>query len=127
MSNKKTGKIIDILPTESGTSKAGKEWKKLTFAIDTNEEYNNIIAFELFGEEKVENFLKYNKLGQVVDVEFNISSNKWKDRYFTTAGAWKVSKANTTETALKQAADMIDNVFEPATDLVETAQDDLPF
>ena len=127
MSNKKTGEIIDILPTESGTSKAGKEWKKLTFAIDTNEEYNNIIAFELFGEEKVDNFLKYNKLEQVVDVEFNISSNKWKDRYFTTAGAWKVSKANTTETALAQAAEKIDAVFAPATDLVETAQDDLPF
>ena len=126
MSNKKTGEIIDILPTESGTSKAGKDWKKLTFAIDTNEEYNNIIAFELFGEEKVDNFLKYNKLEQVVDVEFNISSNKWKDRYFTTAGAWKVSKANTTETALAQAAEKIDAVFAPATDLVET-EDDLPF
>ena len=58
MSKTVTGKIIEILPTEKGTSKAGKDWQKLTFAIDTNEQYNNIIAFEVFGDEKVENFFK---------------------------------------------------------------------
>jgi len=126
MSNLKTGKIIEILPTESGTSKAGKDWKKLTFVIDTNEEYNNIIAFELFGDEKVDNFLKYNKVGKTVDVEFNISSNKWKDKYFTSASAWKITNANDTETALKQAAAVIDAVFEPADDLTEV-DNDLPF
>ena len=127
MSNKVTGEIIDILPTESGTSKAGKEWKKLTFAIETNKQYNNILAFEVFGDEKVENFLKYNKLGKTVDVEFNVSSNKWKDRYFTTASAWKITKANDTETALKQAAEMVDTVFEPAGDLSNDDNDGLPF
>ena len=126
MSNKVTGEIIDILPTESGTSKAGKDWKKLTFAIDTKEEYNNILALELFGDEKVDNFLKYNKVGRTVEVEFNISSNKWKDRYFTTASAWKVSKANDTPTALQQAASIIDAAFPPADDIQE-APDDLPF
>ena len=126
MSNKVTGKIIEILPTESGTSKAGKDWKKLTFAIDTNEQYNNIIAFELFGDEKVENFLKYNKIGRTVEVEYNLSSNKWKEKYFTSASAWKISKANDTETAMAQATAMVDKVFEPAGDL-NTANDDLPF
>jgi len=126
MSNKKTGKIVEILPTESGTSKAGKDWKKLTFAIDTNEEYNNIIAFEVFGEEKVDNFLKYNKIGKTVDVEFNLSSNKWKDRYFTSASAWKISNANDTETAMAQATATIDAAFEPAGDL-NAPQNDLPF
>jgi hypothetical protein len=126
MSNLKTGKIIEILPTESGTSKAGKDWKKLTFVIDTGEEYNNIIAFELFGDEKVDNFLKYNKVDKTVDVEFNVSSNKWKDKYFTSASAWKITNANDTETALQQAAKVIDGAFEPAGDLNEE-QDDLPF
>ena len=127
MSNKTTGEIIDILPTEKGTSKAGKDWQKLTFAIDTKEQYNNILAFEVFGDEKVENFLKYNKLGKTVDVEYNISSNKWKDRYFTTASAWKISNANDTETAVKQAAEMIDKAFEPAGDLNTEEPNDLPF
>lgn len=127
MSNKVTGEIIDILPIQKGTSKAGKDWQKLTFAIDTKQEYNNILAFEVFGDEKVENFLKYNKIGKTVDVEFNVSSNKWKDRYFTTASAWKISNANDTETAVKQAAEMIDKAFEPAGDLNTEEPNDLPF
>ena len=30
------GKIVKILEVEKGTSKAGKEWKKLNFVIDTD-------------------------------------------------------------------------------------------
>jgi len=127
MSNIKTGEIIEILPTEKGTSKQGKDWKKLTFAIDTKDQYNNIIAFDVFGDEKVDNFLKYNKIGKTVDVEFNLSSNKWKDRYFTSASAWKISKANDTETALQQAAAMVDAAFPPATDISNDDESDLPF
>jgi hypothetical protein len=127
MSNIKTGEIIEILPTESGTSKAGKDWKKLTFAIDTKEQYNNIIAFEVFGDEKVDNFLKYNKIGKTVDVEFNLSSNKWKDKYFTSASAWKITNANDTQTALEQGKAIIDAAFEPAGDLNTEDQNDLPF
>jgi hypothetical protein len=127
MSNKKTGAIVEILPTEEGTSKAGKPWKKLTFAIDTNEQYNNIVAFEVFGEEKVDNFLKYNKVGKTVDVEFNLSSNKWKDKYFTSASAWKITNANDTETAVEQARDIIDGVFPPAENVDTEDKNDLPF
>ena len=126
MSNVKSGKIIEILPTEKGTSKAGKDWHKLTFAIDTGEQYNNIIAFEVFGAEKVDNFIKYNKIGRTVEVEFNLSSNKWKDKYFTSASAWKISKANDTETAMAQATAIVDAAFAPA-DNLNSPQDDLPF
>ena len=127
MSNTKTGKITEILPTEKGTSKAGKEWQKLTFAIDTGEQYNNIIAFEVFGAEKVDNFIKYNKVGRTVDIEFNLSSNKWKDKYFTSASAWKITKANDTETAMAQSTATIDATFAPADDLNDNDKDDLPF
>ena len=128
MSNTKTGKIIEILPTESGTSKQGKDWKKLTFAIDTGEQYNNIVAFEVFGDEKVDNFVKYNKVGKTVDVEFNLSSNKWKDKYFTSASAWKITNANDTQTALEQGKAVIDAAFPPAGDLNNLSDDDgLPF
>ena len=127
MSNKVTGKIVEILETQKGTSNAGKEWQKLTFAIDTGEQYNNILAFEVFGDEKVENFNKYNKVGRNVEVEFNLSSNKWKDKYFTSASAWKISKANDTETAMAQATAMVDKVFAPADDLNTEDSSDLPF
>ena len=86
-------KITKVLDVQKGTSKAGKEWQKLTFVGETQEEYNNVYAFELFGEEKVSNFQKFNKVGDVVDVDFNVSCNEWKDKFFTSLSAWKVFKS----------------------------------
>jgi hypothetical protein len=95
----KTGTIIEILPIQKGTSKAGKEWQKQNFIIDTNETYNNIICFGVFGEEKVENLNKYNKVGDVVTVTFNVSCNKWAPegkevKYFTSLDAWRIDKTD---------------------------------
>ena len=89
------GKITEILEVQKGTSKDGKEWQKLSFVIDTGESYNNTICFDLFGDEKVTNFQKYNKINQEVEVSFNIKCNKWKDKYFTSLDAWKVFSAKT--------------------------------
>ena len=86
--------ITKVLDIQSGTSKAGKEWQKLTFVGETPEEYNNVYAFEIFGAEKVENFNKFNKVGDLVSVEFNVSCNEWQGKYFTSLAAWRVEKAN---------------------------------
>ncbi len=86
-------KITKVLDVQKGTSKAGKEWQKMTFVGETQEEYNNVYAFELFGEEKVSNFQKFNKVGDVVDVDFNVSCNEWQGKYFTSLSAWKVFKS----------------------------------
>jgi len=126
MNFKTSGEITKITEVQKGTSKAGKDWQKLTFVIDTKEEYNNILAFDVFGDEKVENFIKYNKVGRSVEIEFNIRTNEWKDKYFTSLDAWKISKANDTETAIAQATAKIDATFEPAGELNES-QNDLPF
>ena len=111
---KVTGKITKILDVEAGTSKAGKEWKKLVFTLETMDEYNNLYALEVFGEEKVDNFLKFNKLGQEVDVEFNVSCNEWKGKYFTSLQAWKVFKAEKVEE-------------ECGSEMNDEQSDDLPF
>ena len=81
------------MEVQKGTSKAGKEWQKLTFVVETDEEYNNVYPFEVFGVEKVENFTKFNKVGQYVDVDFNVSANEWNGKYFTSLSAWKIFKA----------------------------------
>ena len=51
------GKIISILPIEKGTSKAGKDWQKMNFVIDTGDQFNPNVCFQIFGEEKTEQFL----------------------------------------------------------------------
>tara|TARA_R110002020_G_scaffold396782_1_gene606921 strand:- start:1255 stop:1590 length:336 start_codon:yes stop_codon:yes gene_type:complete len=88
-----TGKITKVMEAVSGTSAAGKEWKKISFLLETTEEYNNLYCFEIFGEEKVDEFLRFNKVGQMVDVKFNVKTNEWKDKYFTSLQAWSIFKA----------------------------------
>lgn len=127
---KESGAITVIKPVEKFSSKKGDEFQKLEFVISNNEGYQGaeqIFCFEVFGEEKVEQFLKYNKVGRSVEVEFNIKTRAYEDRHFTSLQAWKISKANDTETALQQAAAVIDNAFPPATDLKEVEDDGLPF
>ena len=48
-----TGKLVKALDEESGTSKAGKEWKKQSFVIDTGAQFNPEVCFSLFGEDKI--------------------------------------------------------------------------
>ena len=106
-----TGTIKQVLNVEQGTSKAGKEWKKLNFILESKDgEYNNTICFDVFGEEKVDNFLKFNNVGDNVTVSFNVSSREYNERWYTQTSAWMVKK-NTSESETK----------------LEEAKDDLPF
>jgi hypothetical protein len=91
-----TGKITKILDLQTGTTQSGSEWKKQSFILETTEQYNNVYCFEIFGEEKVDNFLKFNKVGNEVKVDFNVSTNEWKGKYFTSLSAWKVFKVDAT-------------------------------
>ncbi len=86
-----TGTIKSIGEVQTGTSKAtNKEWKKVNFVIETHGEYSKSVAFNVFGVDKVDNFTKYNKAGQTVDVSFDVESREYKGRYYTDLNAWKV-------------------------------------
>ena len=99
-----TGTIKEVTPVQSGTSKAGKEWQKQTFVVSETYQKNdgtegeNDVAFELFGTEKVENFGKYNKIGDKVEVKASVRSNRWEKEgrvsFFTSANAWRIDKAS---------------------------------
>jgi hypothetical protein len=83
------GTITNILKAEKGTSKAGKEWIKQTFVINTGDQYNPEVAFSVFGDEKVKN-LKRHKVGDQVEVSFNLSSREYNGKYFHNLDAWKI-------------------------------------
>jgi len=91
-----TGKITKVLEATKGTSKAGKDWIKQSFIVQTTEDFNNIYCFEIFGEEKVEQFNKFNKVNDNVTVKFNVSCNEWGDKYFTNLSAWRVESESKT-------------------------------
>ena len=118
------GTIKEILKVQGGTSKStGNEWQKLVFAIANNDGYEGkevVHAFELFGKEKVENFIKYNKVGSLVEVSYNQESKRWESpggdiRYFTTNSAESVWASTETPKEIQQTAE------------VEDGLNDLPF
>jgi hypothetical protein len=124
MSLEITGTIEKVLPLESGVTKAGADWQKQNFIVTNNDGYNDqkqIFCFEIFGEEKVQNFNKFNKEGSTVKVDFNISTNEWNGKYFTSLQAWKVFKQESNEPAPKSES------FVPSANLNEEEPDDLPF
>lgn len=106
MSYKATGTITaisEILTFDSGA-------KKLSFQIDTNEQYNNIFSFDLFksGEHVkfVDNFPTYNKVGDIVEVEFNINCKEYNGKFYTNLGAWKVDKVGgSTQSTTEESTD----------------------
>mgnify|MGYP003644170111 CR=1 FL=1 len=109
------GTIKNILQVQTGTAKSsGNEWQKLTFVIANNDGYEDkeqIFAFELFGADKVENFTKYNKVGSLVEVSFNIQTNEYKDKYYTSLQAWKVFGVSTeTPEAIQKTAEVDDDL-----------------
>ncbi len=113
------GRITNILEIESGTSKAGKEWKKQGFVIDTGAQFNPEVCFSLFGDEKI-NMLRDFGPGQEVEVSFNISSRDFNGKWYHNIDAWKI-------TSIGQGSPVGNEAPAPAIDDAPADDDDLPF
>lgn len=92
------GKLIKALPLEKGVSKAGKEWQKQSFVIDSGDQFNPEICFSMFGEDKIKS-LKGFKAGQEVEVFFNLQSKEYNGKYYTSAECWKIVAASSEQPA----------------------------
>jgi hypothetical protein len=117
------GRIDQILKPESGTSKAGKEWSKQEFVIETTEDqYPKKVCFTLFGD-KV-SLIQGLAGGQEVEVSFNLESREYNGRWFHNINAWKIeSAANNNATEPPPEFRMEDIPPEPA----DNSGSDLPF
>ena len=84
------GKIEKIFDVMEGESSNGA-WKKIEFlVVEAVDKYPQSVKFSLFGEEKVDNFVKYNKEGSTVEVSFNFSCREYQGKFYTDVQAWKV-------------------------------------
>ena len=115
------GKIVNILPVESGTSKAGKEWKKQGFVVDTGAQFNPLVCFSLFGDDKI-NMLRDFGQGQEVEVAFNISSREFNGKWYHNIDAWKITGATQGNPATASSEAPL-----PTIDEAPSEDDDLPF
>lgn len=124
-----TGRIIAVLPEQGGVSKAGNNWKKQEYVLETHDQYPKKVCFQIFGEDRI---AQANiQPGEEVTVSFDIDSREWQGRWFTSINAWKVERptqmAGAPDAAAAPGAPMQNSTtaapdFGPANPI-----DDLPF
>ena len=86
------GKIIAVLPSRSGVSKAGKPWTFQEYVIESSEQYARKMCFQVFGDEKIKQFNI--QVGDMLNVSFEIDARQWNDRWFNSIRALKVERVS---------------------------------
>ena len=105
------GKVLLILPEQSGQGKNGT-WIKQEFVIETEEQFPKKACFSAWGDKVSE--IKNLKPGEKVTVSFNIESREYNSRWYTDLRAWKIAKSSG-----KQTGD--------GSDLPPISENDIPF
>lgn len=82
-----SGIVLNILPLQTGTSKAGNQWQKQDFILETGGQYPRKVCICLFGD-NVEKFPL--AVGQSVTASVNIESREFNGRWYTDVRAWNV-------------------------------------
>lgn len=86
-----TGKIIAVLPANSGVSaRTGNPWMSQEFVIETHDQYPRKCCFRVFGEEKLKQFNIQS--GEDLTVSFDIDAHEYNGRWFNNISAWGVSR-----------------------------------
>lgn len=113
------------------TQEVSASFKKREFVVETEEQYPQMIKFELT-QNKCDDINGYN-VGEKIVVNFNVRGREWNNpktnemNYFNTLQAWRLEKAgtnsggNTTTTTAKSGGDF------PKNEPQDSMSDDLPF
>jgi len=83
------GRIIVILPEQTGTGQRGK-WIKQEFVIETSEQFPKKVCFSAWGDKT--DILKQFQKGENVIVSFNPESREYNSKWYTELRAWKIVK-----------------------------------
>lgn len=119
-----TGTIVQMLPYEGGTSKAGKEWRKQVFILETQEQYPRKVAISLLNE-NIDKFPL--QVGAVVTANLDIESREWNSKWYTEVRAWQVTRPQAQPVAT-HVATSTQPVATPAPAPAQPqAAEDLPF
>jgi len=114
-----SGKIIAVLPQQSGTGRNGTEWKKQDYVIETHDQYPKKMCFNLWGD-RIDQFTI--QMDEEVTVSFDIDCREWNGKWFNDIRAWKIDRnsgAGINAQPIQQSA--------PVEFTATDAKDDLPF
>ncbi len=120
-----TGKIVKILPLQTGQGKTGNSWKKQEYVIEYGDQYPKQVCFNLWGD-KVDQYALTE--GEVVVVHFDVESREFNGKYYTDVKAWKVDKGDAATAAATNPSGPKSEFGMPAPDFLSgDDKDDLPF
>ena len=95
-----SGRIIAVLPEQGGVSKAGNEWKKQEYVLETHDQYPKKVCFQIFGADRIAQAAI--QPGEELTVSFDIDSREYQGRWYTSIRAWRVQQGD--QTAAQPAA-----------------------
>ncbi|MBS1487930.1 MAG: DUF3127 domain-containing protein [Bacteroidetes bacterium] len=112
-----SGKIINLLPLQSGQGKNGT-WKKQEFILETPGQYPKKVCLSLWGDKVDETKIG---VGDQITASINIESREYNGRWYTDVRVWKIQKgASSNQNDVPPPAE---GRFVPEAN----ATDDLPF
>ena len=118
------GKLLQLLPEQSGTGKNG-QWTKQDFVIETQEQYPRKVCFSAWGEKAA--LVKALKPGAHINVSFNAESREYNGRWYTDLRSWKIDTTQTPASVAVMPSEQFD-VLEPLSTAENNSEpDDLPF
>ncbi len=83
------GRIIMVAPEVGGTSKAGNQWRKQEYVLETMSQYPKKVCFSLWGD-RIDQFSIQE--GEDLTVSIDIESREYNGRWYTEVRAWNVER-----------------------------------
>jgi hypothetical protein len=114
-----TGKVVNLLPLQTGQGKNGV-WKKQEFILETPGQYPKKVCLSLWGEKVDE--IKLTP-GETITASVNVESREYNGRWYTDVRAWKVAKGSGASNGRSDGPPVGEEPFTPDAN----ATDDLPF
>jgi hypothetical protein len=114
-----TGTILSIGESE----KINENMTKRKFVIKTEGQYPQTLEFECIN--KATESLNFRKVGERVEVKFDIKGREWNGKYFVNLQAFAINKENTQNQA--PTTPSVEEPYAPIGSNTPGDEDDLPF
>jgi len=112
------GKIIKLLPAQTGEGKNGT-WRKQEYIVETQSQFPKKICVAVWGD-KIDQFQL--GLNDTVNLSIELESREFNNRWYTDVKVWKAEKAGGAQSSYAQPQpDILPPSMEPPID------GDLPF
>ena len=127
-------KNVEIISIDKIKRFEGSEFYCVEWVVKEQEgQYPQFLKLQS-NKDKADNVVKYQKVGDNVDVSINLQGRQWTDpkgvvKTFNTKEAWKVFKADLSDDKAQKVVSAIDAAFEPVEASKSNIEedDDLPF